>query len=220
MLERRQRNSASGTTGLVLHSAARYDLIAWLFLLGRERAFREKLVALARLRPGETVLDVGCGTGTLAIAAKRRVGARGAVYGIDASPEMIARATSKARKAGLDVAFKNAMVEALPFSDGSFDVVLSTLMLHHLPSKAREACALEVRRVLKPGGRALVVDFGVKQSKMTRIISHFHRHGYVELGNMIQLVETAGLNVEASGALGLKELQFVLATAPVVTQGR
>lgn len=203
------------TTGLVIHSAARYDLIAWLFLLGRERAFRERLVELALLLPGETVLDVGCGTGTLAIAAKRRVGAHGTVNGIDASPEMIARATNKARKAGLQVAFKNAAVEALPFPDGSFDVVLSTLMLHHLPRKAREACALEVRRVLKPAGRALVVDFGPSQSTMTRVISHFHRHAYVELRDIVELLEKVGLSVESRGALGIRELHFVLATAPI-----
>src|SRR5688572_3378865 len=84
------RNSTLGTTGLVLHSAARYDLLVWLITRGRERAFREKVLRLARLKPGESVLDVGCGTGTLAIAARPLVGPAGAVYGIDASPEMIA----------------------------------------------------------------------------------------------------------------------------------
>src|SRR5215471_15579110 len=80
------------TKGRVLHSEAHYyDLLAWLLTFGRERAFRERLVGLARVDPGDTVLDVGCGTGTLAIAAKRRVGAAGAVHGVDASLEMIER---------------------------------------------------------------------------------------------------------------------------------
>jgi SAM-dependent methyltransferase len=78
----------------------------------RERVFREKVLRLARLQPGEAVLDVGCGTGTLAIAAKRQVGPTGTVYGIDASPEMLARAEKKARKAGVEVVLKNAMAQA------------------------------------------------------------------------------------------------------------
>src|SRR5688572_23501400 len=119
------------TKGRVMHSEARYyDILAWMLTLGRERAFRERLVGLARVESGEAVLDVGCGTGTLAITAKRCVGAASAVYGIDASPEMIERAKRKAAKAGVQVTFQTAIVEALPFHGAQFDVVLSTLMLH------------------------------------------------------------------------------------------
>src|SRR5262245_4070202 len=114
------------TTGLVLHWAARYDLLVWLVTLGRERVFREKVLRLAHLETGQSVLDVGCGTGTLAIAAKRHVGPTGPVYGIDASPEMIARAGKKARKAGVEVLFKKELAEALPFPDAHFDAVLTT----------------------------------------------------------------------------------------------
>src|SRR5262245_23494264 len=120
-------HTAPGTKGRVLHSPKAYDLMAWLYLLGRERPFRERLLQLARLAPGQSVLDIGCGTGTLAIAAKRRVGPTGSVYGIDASPEMIARAKQKPAKAGADVQFRAAPVEALPFPDASFDTVMSTL---------------------------------------------------------------------------------------------
>src|SRR6266542_5764472 len=122
-------NARAGATGRILHAAATYDLLVWLFTLGRERAFREKILRLARLEPGESVLDVGCGTGTLAITAKRLIGPTGAVYGIDASLEMLARAGKKARKAGLEVVFKNGLVQALPFADAQFDAVLSTVML-------------------------------------------------------------------------------------------
>src|SRR5262245_40394096 len=109
------RNQTPGTTGLVVHWAARYDFLIRLVTLGREQLFREKALRLARLEPGESVLDVGCGTGTLAIAAKRHVGPMATVYGIDASPQMIARASKKARKAGVEVVFKNGVAEALPF---------------------------------------------------------------------------------------------------------
>jgi SAM-dependent methyltransferase len=100
------KDAPPGKVGLVMHAAALYDVVVWLLTLGREPAFREKLLQFARLQPGETVLDVGCGTGSLAIAAKRQVGATGRVYGIDASPEMIARAAKKARKIGVEIALQ------------------------------------------------------------------------------------------------------------------
>jgi ubiquinone/menaquinone biosynthesis C-methylase UbiE len=202
------------TTGAVIHWAARYDLLVWLVTLGRERVFREKVVRLARLQPGESVLDVGCGTGTLAIAAKRCVGPTGPVYGIDASPEMIARAAKKARKAGVEVVFTHAVAEALPFPDAHFDAVLSTVMLHHLPRNARQQCACEIRRVLKPGGRVLAVDFGGPARHRRGLFAHVHRHGHVNLPDMIALLSEAGLNMVESGAVGLRDLKFVLATAP------
>jgi ubiquinone/menaquinone biosynthesis C-methylase UbiE len=77
-----EQQNVTRTTGLVLHGTARYyDLLAWLFMRGREGTFREKVLDLARLKFDESVLDVGCGTGTLAISAKQRVGTTGEVYG-------------------------------------------------------------------------------------------------------------------------------------------
>ena len=203
------------TKSRVLHGEARYyDLLAWLLTFGRERAFRERLVELARLEPGDAVLDVGCGTGTLAIAAKRRVGAAGTVHGIDASPEMIDRAKRKAMKTGVDVIFHTASVEALPFPDAQFDAVVSTLMLHHLPRPIRQQCAREIRRVLKPGGRVLAVDFTVPARERKGLIARFHRHGALAIDDITGLLSEAGLRVAESGSVGMMDLQFALATAP------
>ena len=209
-----EQNHKSGPIGKVLHAAAAYDLMVWLLMLGREGAFREKVLRLARLEPGESVLDVGCGTGTLAIAAKRHVWPTGTVYGIDASPEMLARASNKARKAGVEVFFKNGLAQALPFPNAQFDAVLSSVMLHHLPRKARLECACEMRRVLKPRGRVLVVDFGGAGEEKKGFLAHFHRHGYVKLRDIIGTLSEAGLNIAESGAVGLRDLHFVLAMAP------
>jgi ubiquinone/menaquinone biosynthesis C-methylase UbiE len=200
---------------LVVHWAARYDGLLWLLTLGREGNFRERLLRPARLQPGESVLDVGCGTGTLAIAAKRWVGSTGSVHGIDASPEMIARARKKAAKAGAEIGFEQGLAQSLPFSDGTFDVVLSTVMLHHLSRPARQQGLSEMRRVLKSGGRLLAVDFGGASRHGKGLLDHFHRHGRIDSGELDHLVRDAGLQLIESGALGIWDLQFVLAEAPV-----
>ena len=135
------------------------------------------------------------------------------MYGIDAAPEMIARSGKKARKAGVEVDFRNALVESLPFRDGQFDVVLSTLMLHHLPGRLRGQCAAEVRRVLKPGGRLLAIDFGTSPGQKG-IVAHFHRHGHISLTEMVAISRGAGLKIIECGAVGIGDLEYVLAAAP------
>src|SRR5262245_60121155 len=173
------------------------------------------MLRLAHLKPGESVLDVGCGTGTLAIAAKRQVGTTGTVYGLDASPEMIARAEKKTRKAGVEAVFKKAFAQSLPFPDAKFDVVLSTVMLHHLSRKARGELAAEVRRVLKPGGRVLAIDFGGPAREKKSLVDHFHlRHGHVQPEDIVAMLNHAGLTIVERGAVGMRDLHFVLATAP------
>lgn len=207
-------HTGPATKGLVLHWAARYDLLVWLLTRGRERVLREKLVDLAHLTPGEAVLDVGCGTGSLAMVASRTVGPTGMVYGIDPSPAMIARARSKAIKAGTNVRFETGVAEALPFSAATFEVVFSTLMLHHLPRPVRQQFVREMRRVLKPTGRVLIVDFADAQGK-TGLLAQVHRHGHVDPRQIVSLLEEGGFHSVESGRVGISSLQYVLATLVV-----
>jgi ubiquinone/menaquinone biosynthesis C-methylase UbiE len=199
--------------GVVLHSPRFYDAIVWFALRGRERRMRQRLLDLAHIRHGESVLDVGCGTGTLAILAKQIVGPSGTVCGIDPSQEMLARANAKAARAGVEVRFENAAAQALPFANAGFDLALSTMMLHHLARAARRELAAEMHRVVKPGGRALIVDFAASVGSGKGWGGHFRRRqGHVDLGEIAALLEGAGFRPVESGAIGIKNLHFVLAT--------
>jgi SAM-dependent methyltransferase len=131
---------------------------------------------------------VGCGTGSLAIAAKRHVGEMGVVRGVDASPEMLARAEGKARKADVNVTFQQALAQALPFADAQFDIVVT-----HCHASS-----------LVPPPRA----------ERKGVFRGFHRHGHMKLEDIITVLENAGLNVIESGAMEFRNLQFALATAP------
>lgn len=196
--------------GALVDSARAYDLLIALLTLGRERVMRERLLAPAQLRPGESVLDVGCGTGGLAIVAARQVGASGAVAGIDPSPAMVQRAATKAARAGVSVRFEVAYAQAPPFGDATCDVILSTLMLHHIPRAAREDSLLAAHRVLKPGGRLLLVDFGPDASGRRGLIGHLHRHLGFSARKLAELATNAGFEVADSGSIGTWDLQFVV----------
>jgi len=85
-------------------------------------------------------------------------------------------------------------------------------MLHHLPWKTRQQCAKEIERVLKVGGRVVAVDFG--RTERRGLLAHFHRHGHVEVEDIVKLFADAGLKPTRSGPLGMNDLNFVVAEAP------
>lgn len=205
------------TSGRVLHGARFYDLFAFLVSFGREKGIRRKTIELAGVGPGESVLDVGCGTGTLTLAAKAAAGTGGRVSGIDPSPEMVEAARRKAARTRSDVQFRVGVVEALPFPDASFDVVLSSLMLHHLPVDVKRQGFAEIARVLRPGGRFFAVDFvgGGPGHVLGRLLGH-GRHGRGSGGpeSAAPMLEAAGFADVTVGRLEARNLGFVSGRRP------
>jgi ubiquinone/menaquinone biosynthesis C-methylase UbiE len=185
---------AKETNGLILTGGWRYDLHGWLIetclFRGKGRELRQRAASLARLLPGEQVLDVGCGTGTLAIEVQRRVGSAGRVVGIDPGKEQIARARAKAARRHMPIEFQVGVIEQLAFPDQTFDVVLSTLMMHHLPASLKRQGLAEIARVLKPGGRLVIADFTRKRDR-AGLAAHFHAGGS-SLHELAALVADAG----------------------------
>ena len=112
--------------------AALYDLVVGWFVMGRrEHAFREGMLDVAEVRPGDSVL-VGCGTGTLAVHAKRRVGDLGRVAGVDPSQSLLAGARRKVAKEKRSIDLRQGGVEQLDFPDDSFDMITSSFVMHHI----------------------------------------------------------------------------------------
>jgi ubiquinone/menaquinone biosynthesis C-methylase UbiE len=173
-----QESTGIAVQGFALDFAARwYDLFT---LVSGERKLREMTINLAGIKPGDRVLDVGCGTGRLALLMKEIVGEEGHVAGIDLAPKMVARAQRQAEKRGLEMDFQVASIADLPFPEGSFDVVTSSLMAHHLPRRIKRAGFAEVCRVLKPDGHFLLCDFGPPPERwmwMTRLLIPLLRWG-------------------------------------------
>jgi len=205
-------NTSTHFRGNVLRSHAwYYDIVIALMTLTYGRSHVRALVDVAALQPEEQVLDVGCGTGALALAAAKELLAADSVNGLDASERMIAVARLKAAGARYPARFIVGTAEALPFEDEQFDVVFSTLMLHHLPKPARLNCLREARRVLKPTGRVIVADFQAPVRERRGLLARLHRHGGVPAEQVKLLLEQSGFVVSSSGALGVGDLHYAIA---------
>jgi ubiquinone/menaquinone biosynthesis C-methylase UbiE len=188
--------SAKETQGRILNLGWHYDLMVWFcdtFLFrGKLRQLRLRTANLASIQAGEQVLDVGCGTGTLALEVQQRVGATGRVVGIDPGPQQIARARSKAARRNLPIDFQIGVIEHLAFPDQTFDVVLSTLMMHHLPDDLKRQGLAEIARVLKPGGRLVIADFKHQKERQGQAL-RFHAGGSA-IQDLAALLKEAGFS--------------------------
>lgn len=182
------------TKGLILNGGWRYDASLWFgdtFLFrGQMRKLRLHAISLANMQSGESVLDVGCGTGTLAIEVQQRLSGTGQVFGIDPGPQQIERARSKATRHKLHIDFQIGTIEQLAFPDQAFDVVFSTIMMHHLPNSTKRLGLTEIARILKPGGRLVIADFRHPKQRHGQA-AHFHAGGS-SVDDLVALVAEAG----------------------------
>jgi ubiquinone/menaquinone biosynthesis C-methylase UbiE len=182
------------TEGALIRWAPYYDFVTSLLTLGHARRLRRLTVDNALIKPNDSVLDVGCGTGEVTLLAKTRA-KDGKVYGIDPAPEMVTVARKKAARKSLDIDFRVAVIEDLPFPDSSMDVVTSSLMMHHLPDDLKVRGLSEVYRVLKPGGRLLIADFmNPTSSLVNHLFLAFTQHRGLKSGieDLRRLLTNAG----------------------------
>jgi ubiquinone/menaquinone biosynthesis C-methylase UbiE len=146
-----------------------YDPI--VALSTRERRFKRLLLEQLSPQPGQRILDLGCGTGTLALLIKEREpGAE--IHALDADPEILARARSKAEKyGGHEVSFVQGLSNELPYEDESFDRVVTSLFFHHLTREVKLGTAAEIVRVLRPGGELHFADWGRPSDPFMAVLS-------------------------------------------------
>jgi ubiquinone/menaquinone biosynthesis C-methylase UbiE len=187
----------------LIHWARFYDIGNGL--LGRRgRRMRAMFADDLQLRPGDRVLDVGCGPGRLAMTFAERVSPGGSVDAIDPSPEMIKLASSRAQKQEVPISFQVAFAQQLPFPDTTFDALSCTLVLHHVAEDDQRAAVEEMYRVLKPGGRLLIAEFQKGRRHLHPGPRWLRRSGGEDMINKaLDLASAAGFTSVAIGRTNL-----------------
>jgi ubiquinone/menaquinone biosynthesis C-methylase UbiE len=193
-----------------------YDSYMKKITLGRENSLREMTVNLAQVKSGDCVLEVGCGTGTLTLAAKRQAGQLGKVFGIDVLPEMIEISQGKAVQAKLDVTFQLGNIDNIPFPENHFDVVMCSFIIFHMSEEVRRKGIAEIYRVLKPQGRLMVLDLALPPRPVSRAITKILL-GFIlkhDLKELLPMMESSGFTgIQISQAkfrvFGFSLLSFV-----------
>lgn len=147
-----------------------YDFIQKYIV--RDVRYKTLLIQQANIQAGHKVLDLGCGTGTLAIMVKESQ-PDADVFGLDADPDMLKVAKQKADEKNASVTFDVGFTNQLPYPDNSFERVMSSIMIHHLKTPDKIKTAQEIFRVLKPNGELHIIDFGKPYTLYGKILGPF-----------------------------------------------
>lgn len=166
----------------------------------RERAFKTALLRQTQIEPGMSVLDLACGTGTLAMMlAEVADGIQ--ITGVDGDPAVLAIARAKAAAAGVPIDYQQGLSDQLMFASAQFDRVLSSLFFHHLDNAAKRAALSEIHRVLKPGGTLHIADWGEATNPIMRLaffgiqlLDGFHTTASSVAGHLPRMIGEAGLS--------------------------
>jgi ubiquinone/menaquinone biosynthesis C-methylase UbiE len=194
-------------------------------LLGGEKA-RKLLLDQAAGQSIRRVLDIGCGTGTLAMMIVKHLDPGVVVVGLDPDPKALSRARRKAQQEGLSIEFDQGYSQALPYPAASFDRVFSSFMLHHLPVELGERTLSEGRRVLAPGGSLHLLDFERPDGPSGRLSCWLHSSNHLDDNSeprILALLREAGFvspTKVATGVMlfGFLKLGYYRATRPSPTK--
>lgn len=213
------------TRGILVSGRARQvDLLENMLSFGQQEDILETTLAAAELRPGERLVDVGCGSGKLAVAAAAMLGDRhggeGHVLGIDATPGIIDLAIERAHAAGVAADFQVGIAEALPLGDGEADAVTSSYFFHHLPSEVKPEALREMWRVLAPGGWLVITDYARARGLYGLIASipmraNFYEYVRPQLGGELErIIAAEGLGEPETVAVYLGYITVMRLTKP------
>jgi ubiquinone/menaquinone biosynthesis C-methylase UbiE len=193
-----------------------YDSYMRKITFGKEHILREETIRQAQIKPGDCVLEVGCGTGTLTLATKRQTGPSGKVFGIDVIPGMIELSQHKASLANADITFQLGSIDNIPFPATQFDVVMCSFMIFHMSEATRQKGIAEIYRVLKPQGRLLVLDFSLPTQPLQRVIARtflgsMSQHDVRELQTLMDVVGFTNIEIAQAKfrVMGLSVLGFI-----------
>jgi ubiquinone/menaquinone biosynthesis C-methylase UbiE len=191
----------------------------------RERRWRRAVVDEALASSPGTILDVGCGTGTLAVQlAQRAPDTR--VIGLDGDPVILKRAAAKAHAAEVEVELTDGLADSIPLDDASVDCAVSTLVFHHLGPDTKARALAEIRRVLRAGGRLVIADYGSPHDPLMRVaffyvqlLDGFANTRQHAAGELPELIAEAGFDVQTIGRLRTMSGTLELLSAAITRSG-